>query len=126
MHTRSLFLLLTAAIVLSSCAPKSPSVAPAVTSEASTASTATRKAAAAAENRIARDKRRNADVHAMAEKLADDPALLAQQTEACSVAPATNEPADLVVPCRAQAEAHEILAQRAQQSSGGVKNTGSL
>ena len=62
----------------------------------------------------------------MAAKLADDPVLLAKQTEACSAAPATNEPAPLVVPCMAQAEAHEILTQRAAQASGGVKNTGSL
>jgi hypothetical protein len=83
-------------------------------------------AASAAEDRIARDEKRNADVHVMAAKLADDPVLLAKQTEACSAAPATNEPAPLVVPCMALAEAHEILARRAAQASGGVKNTGSL
>jgi predicted small lipoprotein YifL len=127
MKIHSLILILTAASVLTACGPKTPSVAPAAPGEASAASSAAYNAAVGeAEDRVARDIKRNADVHAMAARLADDPALLAKQTEACAAAPATNEPAALVVPCMAQVEAYDILARRAQQSSGGVKNTGSL
>ena len=127
MTIQRLILIVTAACALAACGQKPESVAPVATLDAAAVNSSSVDAAtSAAEDRIARDQRRNADVHAMAAKLADDPGLLAKQTEVCGAAPATNEPAPLVVPCMAQAEAHEILTQRSAQASGGVKNTGSL
>jgi predicted small lipoprotein YifL len=127
MKIHSLILILASASALTACGQKPQLVAPAAPGEASASGPQADNAAVGeAEDRVARDIKRNADVHAMAARLADDPALLAKQTEACAAAPATNEPAALVVPCMAQVEAHDIIARRAQQSSGGVKNTGSL
>ena len=127
MTIHRLILIVTAASALAACGQKAGIIAPAAGGDTAAASSAGIDAAASVgEDRIERDEKRNADVNAMAARLADDPVLLAKQTEACSAAPATNEPAPLVVPCMAQAEAHEILANRAAQASGGVKNTGSL
>jgi len=65
-------------------------------------------------------------IAAMSQQLAADPALMAKQSQICGSAPAQLQPHALAVPCRARDEALDIMVKRAQEASGGVRNTGNL
>jgi len=65
-------------------------------------------------------------IDTMARQLANDPALMAKQSNACGSAPAQLQPPELQAPCAARDAALAIMVGRAGQAAGGVKNTGSL
>jgi predicted small lipoprotein YifL len=127
MKIHSLILILAAASALTACGSKTPSVAPAAPGEASAASSAAQPdAAKGATDAPVQWKKERTAIDAMAQQLADDPALMAKQSGICGSAPAQLQPPELRAPCTARDEAIDIIAKRAQQASGGVKNTGSL
>ena len=117
-------LVATAAAALAACGAKTPSEPLAAAGAAGSAAPSDHPGAVAdaqTQWKASRDA-----IDTMSRQLANDPALMAKQSNACGSAPAQLQPPKLQAPCAARDAALAIVAGRAGQANGGVKNTSSL